>query len=61
MNKLRELREISKLKQEEIALVIGTSLSNYCKKENGDIKVSLLEAKKISDFYKKPIEEIFFK
>ncbi len=60
MSKLKELREQSGLKQDEIAAMLGTSLPNYNKKENGEIKVSLIEAKKIADFFQMSIEEIFF-
>lgn len=60
MSRLKELREGAGLKQEEMAVIIGTSLPNYCKKENGEIKVSLIEAKTIADYYKKSIEDIFF-
>ncbi|WP_330634577.1 helix-turn-helix transcriptional regulator [Anaerovorax sp. IOR16] len=60
MSRLRELREQLGLKQDELALVIGTSLPNYSKKENGEIRVSLIEAKQIADFFNMPIEDIFF-
>ena len=33
----------------------------YYKKENGSVNFTLSEAKKISDFLKLPIDEIFFK
>ncbi len=61
MSRLRELREERNLKQEEVAVMLGTSTPNYNKKENGDVKVSLSEAKKFADFYHLTIEEIFFK
>lgn len=60
ISKLRELRETNGFKQEEIARLLGTSLPNYSKKENGDIKFSLKEAKKIADFFKMTVEEVFF-
>lgn len=60
MSRLRELRDDAGLKQDEIARMLGMSLPNYNKKENGEIKVSLSEAKKISDFYGLSIENIFF-
>lgn len=60
MSRLRDLREEKGLKQEDMAAVINTSLPNYCKKENGEIKVSLIEAKIIADYFKKSIEDIFF-
>ena len=60
MSNIRTLREQLGLKQEDIAEVLGVSLANYNKKENGTVKVSLIEAKKLSDFFGKNIEEIFF-
>lgn len=60
MENLRELRLNNNLRQEDLAAVIGVTLSAYNKKENGELRVSLLEAKKIAEFYRKPIEDIFF-
>lgn len=60
MSKVKELREEMGLKQEIIAELLDISPANYCKKENGTIKYSLLEAKKIADYFNKTIEEIFF-
>ena len=61
MNTLKKLRELNNLKQEELASVLNISLSNYCKKENGLIKVSLLEANKIANLFNMKIEDIFLK
>ena len=60
MSKVRELRESRWLKQEFMAELLNISPANYCKKENGTIKCSLPEAKKIADYFGKTIEEIFF-
>ena len=60
MSNLRALREENGVKQEEMAALLGISEPNYCKKESGTVKVSLLEAKKVSEFFGKSIEEIFF-
>lgn len=60
MNKLRELRKKTGTKQCKLAGIIGTSLSNYSKKEKGEIKISLIEAKILADFFEIPIEKIFF-
>ena len=60
MSKLKTIRENLGYKQEDIAELIGVSLPNYCKKENGDVKVSLIEAKKISTKFNMSIDEIFF-
>lgn len=60
LNSVRELRKSKGLKQEDIAKIIGTSMVNYSKKENGIVRFSLIEAKLLSDFFSLPIEEIFF-
>lgn len=60
MSKVRELRENTGLKQEFMADLLNISPANYCKKENGTIKYSLPEAKKIADYFGKTIEEVFF-
>lgn len=60
MSKLREIREEKGLLQEDMAKLLGISLCNYSKKESGIIKVSIIEAKLIADFFGKTIEEIFF-
>lgn len=60
MSKVKELREAAGKKQEEIALLLDISPANYCKKENGTIKFSLPEAKKLADFFHTTIEAIFF-
>jgi putative transcriptional regulator len=60
MSKLRELREEKGKTQEEMARILDISEPNYCKKESGQVKVSLLEAKKIADYFGQTIEEIFF-
>lgn len=60
MGKVRELREEAGIKQEEFAEMLEMSPANYSKKERGEIKYSLEEAKKVADFFEKSIEEIFF-
>lgn len=60
MNKLKELRESNKIQQKQMAKLLGISPSNYLKKESGTVRFSLIEAKKISDYFKIPIEKIFF-
>lgn len=54
------MREQHNIKQEEIAKVLSVSLGNYNKKESGKIRFSLVEAKKIADYFGITIEEIFF-
>lgn len=60
MNSVKAFRELIGKRQEDFAKIIGVSTVNYSKKENGMVKFSLDEAKKISLYFHKPIEEIFF-
>lgn len=60
MGKVKELRELLGKKQEFMADFLGISVPNYCKKESGSVKWSLEEAGKLSDFFGKTIEDIFF-
>lgn len=60
MNSVKKFRENQGIKQEEFAKIIETSKVNYSKKENGNVKFSLDEARKIATYFHKPIEEIFF-
>lgn len=60
MSRLRNIRELNHLKQDDLATLIETSLPNYSKKENGEIRFSLVEAKRIADFFGSTIDEIFF-
>nr|WP_287825377.1 helix-turn-helix transcriptional regulator [Clostridium sp.] len=54
------MREQNNIKQEKIAKILDISLGNYNKKEGGKIRFSLIEAKKIADYFGTTIEEIFF-
>lgn len=58
--KLKEIREKKGYSIEEMARVIDKSPCNYFKKENGDVKFSVNEALKISQFLKCKVEKIFF-
>lgn len=58
--KLKEIREKKGYSIEEMAQVINKSPCNYFKKENGDVKFSVSEALKISQFLKCKVEKIFF-
>ena len=60
MSKIRRLREKRHLTQAEMADYLGMSLANYGKKENNQIRFSINEAKKLSDFFGLSIEQIFF-
>lgn len=58
---LKKLRVERGLTLQEMANLLGLkTASAYCKKETGSVPVSLDEAKVISDFFHKPMEEIFF-
>lgn len=60
MSKVKELRENLGLKQEALAELLNISSASYSKKECGNIKFSLFEAKKLADFFGTTIENIFF-
>ena len=56
---LKELREEAGLLQKDVAEKLGISLPNYSKKENGLVKVSIVEAKSLSKILKKDLSQIF--
>lgn len=59
--KLKKIREKNNTTQEEMACLLGYKhKSGYQKLENGERKVSIDQAKIISDFFKMSIEDIFF-
>ena len=59
--KLKKLRVERNVSAEEMSKILGLETkAAYYKKESGNVKFSLLEAKRISDFFNIPIEEIFF-
>ena len=60
MSKIRRLREDNNLTQAQMANYLGMSLANYGKKENNQIRFSINEAKRLSDFFGLSIEQIFF-
>ena len=51
----------SGIRLKECADVIGVQEACYCKKELGDLKFSLEEAKALAEFFKLPVEVLFFK
>ena len=59
--KLKELREKRGYSIEDMAKIIEKSPCNYFKKEMGNVKFSVNEALKISEFLKTKVEKIFFK
>ena len=59
--KLKQIRSERNISAEEMATVLSLETkAAYYKKEAGNVKFSLDDAKKVSDFLKMPIEEIFF-
>ena len=60
MSKVKDLRKEAGIKQSFMAKYLNISTTNYSKKEKGDVKYSLEEAKKVADYFKKTIEDIFF-
>lgn len=60
-DKLKQLRTEKGVSVEEMCDILGLATkAAYYKKENGTVKFTLSDAKKISDFFHRPIEEIFF-
>ncbi len=60
MNKLKKLRTELKLKQSDVAKKIGISQQAYSYIETNQINPSLETANRISEYFNRPIEEIFF-
>lgn len=49
--KIRISRVVRKISQKEIAKIIGTTQSNYSKKERGDLEFTAIEFIKLCNFY----------
>ena len=58
-NKVEELRNLNKEKQEELANLLGVSRQTIISIEKGKYNPSIMLAFKIAKHYGKPIEEIF--
>ncbi len=56
---LKQIRNEVGLQQKDVATQLGLSIASYSKKENGQIKVSIIEAKKLSEIFNKELSEIF--
>lgn len=60
-NNLKKLRIDKKVTLLEMSKLLGYNSPNaYSRKERGERKFTLNEARKISIFFDRPIEEIFF-
>lgn len=57
--RIKELRKINKLSQEELALAVGTTRQTITSIECGKYTASLLLAYKISHYFNLSIEEVF--
>ena len=58
--KLKSLRVLAGLSQQDMAEELGLTRETYCKKENGRDSFSLEEAKHLADFFEGTVDEIFF-
>jgi putative transcriptional regulator len=60
-NNLRNIRNNNSISAEKMCKLLGLKTkAAYYKKENGNVNFTLSEAKKISEFLKMTIDEIFF-
>lgn len=57
--KLRLLRKTKNITQQEVANAIHTTSSNYCRKENGEVKILLDEWQKIANFLNVSVADIY--
>jgi transcriptional regulator with XRE-family HTH domain len=58
MEKLRSLRKQRGFTQEYMSNILSTDVSNYCRKENGDVKIFEDEWEKLAKALDVPVEEI---
>lgn len=56
---IKLIRKNRNLKQRDVAHYLKMSLSNYNKKENGKVKFTLDEVKRMSKLFKTDIEKFF--
>ncbi|MGL5068431.1 MAG: helix-turn-helix transcriptional regulator [Sarcina sp.] len=59
LKKLKNIRDIKHVNQEEIAVLLGISKSTYSRKENGKIVFKLEEVKLLKEYLKLSEKEIF--
>lgn len=57
--KLRAVRKSKGITQQQIADIIATDVSNYSRKESGDVAIRKEEWDKIARFLDVPLEEIY--
>ncbi|WP_106917111.1 helix-turn-helix domain-containing protein [Chryseobacterium aurantiacum] len=57
--KLRTERNKKGYTQQQIANILATDVSNYSRKENGDVKIISQEWEKIAQFLNVSVEEIY--
>lgn len=57
--KIKELRKINKLSQEELAMAVGVTRQTITSIERGKYTASLVLAYKISKYFNLTIEEVF--
>ena len=60
MSPVKQMRTERGIPQAVLAKVIGSSLGNYSKKENGQTRFSLDEAKALADYFGVAIETLFY-
>lgn len=58
---LRRIRTERGVKMKQCADLLGVQEACYCKKELGTLKFSVEEAKKLSEFFKTPVEVLFYR
>lgn len=57
--KLRSVRKRKGITQQQVADFIATDVSNYSRKESGDVSIRNDEWEKIASFLEVPVEEIY--
>lgn len=57
--KLRNARKVKGITQQQIADIIATDVSNYSRKESGDVSIRKDEWEKIARFLEVPVEDIY--
>lgn len=58
LNGLKERREFRRLSQTEVGEVIGVNQSHYRRLENGEVRIDVIRAKKLADYFGCSIEDL---